>query len=124
MVKKDDLELLEALQITVDKWQKKLRLNNWELYVYVKTIQGNDAVIIPNFKYRFAIINFDKGLDVMRMDYIVAHELLHLIAGRTRNLVETYMADRVTLQERLLLLESEEQIVDLLARILSDNPLP
>jgi hypothetical protein len=107
----------EKVEKLIRQWQEILHLNDWQIEVQVRNRPSKrGAIVFPDFRYRKATITvYNHHLFVE--EYIL-HELLHLVVGDFTNLLSLLAENKLSNQEKQLLLFSEDQLVEKLTNIL------
>lgn len=115
---------MTVAQITflVAVWQDFLRLNHWEIDLYIKKTLDHrgGGCIKADHRYKTAQLFLCQDIADRDIEHAIAHELLHLTIGGVRYVVFK-MKDRVCKAEHELMIDAEEAAVDLIARIITDE---
>lgn len=123
-------QLNKALKKLFRKWQKLFGLTDWDLSVSIDTsLMGDDNAdacvqgLVP--ERRYATISFSPDAKLGEIDYLICHELLHIVFSQRKDMlrraVQATDASLGCKQSLLCLMDcSEEHDVDRIARTITN----
>ncbi len=101
----------------LQKWIEILKLSAWQISLQVSEKFKNSGKIKRDYRYLHAKMTLSAGLLPEQVEWIVCHELLHLLIEELPNLLFV-LKERLTAQEAELFSNAEEGIVERLTKIL------